>query len=77
MRTSFPDASVTGHETLIDGMRNDPKDRHVLAAAVRGNAEVIVTFNLRDSATSTSNRSTSSPSTRTPSSSTSWIFTQA
>jgi hypothetical protein len=27
---------------------NDPKDRHVLAAAVRANAEVIVTFNIRD-----------------------------
>lgn len=25
---------------LIDGMTNDPKDRHVLAAAVRVNAEV-------------------------------------
>lgn len=29
-------------------MTNDPKDRHVLAAAVRASAEVIVTFNLRD-----------------------------
>lgn len=29
-------------------MTNDPKDRHVLAAAVRANAEVIVTFNTRD-----------------------------
>jgi hypothetical protein len=27
---------------------NHPKDRHVLAAAVRANAEVIVTFNLSD-----------------------------
>jgi predicted nucleic acid-binding protein len=48
MSRSFPDAMVTGHESLIDGMTNDPKDRHVLAAAVRANAEVIVTFNLRD-----------------------------
>jgi len=39
---------VTGYDSLIDGMTNDPKDRHVLAAAVRANAEVIVTFNLRD-----------------------------
>lgn len=39
---------VTGYESLIDGMANDPKDRHVLAAAVRANAEVIVTYNLRD-----------------------------
>ncbi|WP_072033813.1 PIN domain-containing protein [Dickeya chrysanthemi] len=26
----------------------DPDDRHVVAAAVRGNAEIIVTFNLKD-----------------------------
>jgi hypothetical protein len=48
MARSFPDALVTGYETLIDGMTNDPKDRHVLAAAVRANAEAIVTFNVRD-----------------------------
>ncbi|WP_434740418.1 PIN domain-containing protein [Micromonospora sp. SH-82] len=48
MTRSFPDAAVTGYETLVDGMLNDPKDRHVLAAAVRANAEVIVTFNTRD-----------------------------
>ncbi|MFY1652353.1 PIN domain-containing protein [Solwaraspora sp. WMMB762] len=48
MVRTFPDAMVTGYETLIDGMSNDPKDRHILAAAVRANAEVIVTFNLRD-----------------------------
>ena len=48
MRTSFPDAMVTGYESLVDGMANDPKDRHVLAAAVRAHAEVLVTFNLAD-----------------------------
>jgi predicted nucleic acid-binding protein len=48
MTRSFPDAMVTGYESLIDGMTNDPKDRHVLAAAVRAHAEVIVTFNLGD-----------------------------
>jgi predicted nucleic acid-binding protein len=48
MSRSFPDAMVVGYESLIDGMSNDEKDRHVLAAAVRANAEVIVTFNLRD-----------------------------
>lgn len=46
MTRSFPDALVTGYESLIDGMTNHPKDRHVLAASVRANAEVIVTFNL-------------------------------
>jgi hypothetical protein len=29
-------------------MTNEPKDRHVLAAAVRGRADVIVTENIRD-----------------------------
>jgi predicted nucleic acid-binding protein len=48
MTRSFPDALVAGYETLIDGMSNHPKDRHVLAAAVRANAEVVVTFNLDD-----------------------------
>lgn len=48
MIRSFPDAMVTGYESLVDGMTNDAKDRHVLAAAVRANAEVLVTFNLSD-----------------------------
>lgn len=48
MTRSFPDALVTGYESLVEGMANDPKDRHVLAAAVRANAEVLVTFNIRD-----------------------------
>ncbi|TDB73058.1 PIN domain-containing protein [Micromonospora sp. KC721] len=48
MRAAFPDAMVTGYESLVDGMTNDPKDRHVLAAAVRANAEVLVTFNVGD-----------------------------
>lgn len=48
MNGAFPDALVVGYEALIDKMANDPKDRHVLAAAVRGGAEVLVTENLRD-----------------------------
>jgi predicted nucleic acid-binding protein len=48
MRRSFPDATITGYESLIESMTNHPKDRHVLAAAVRANAEVVVTFNIRD-----------------------------
>ncbi|MFC4064672.1 PIN domain-containing protein [Actinoplanes subglobosus] len=48
MRRSFPDALVTGYESIVDGMTNHPKDRHVLAAAVRAHAEVIVAFNLSD-----------------------------
>jgi predicted nucleic acid-binding protein len=48
MNGAFPDALVTGYESLIGEMANDPKDRHVLAAAVRSGAEVLVTENLRD-----------------------------
>ncbi|PZU45228.1 MAG: PIN domain-containing protein [Microbacterium sp.] len=48
MTTFFPDAMVDGHVSLIATMTCDPKDRHVLAAAVRGGAEVLVTFNLKD-----------------------------
>jgi predicted nucleic acid-binding protein len=48
MQTYFPDAMVEGYSDLIDGLLCDPKDRHVLAASVRANAEVLVTFNLRD-----------------------------
>ena len=47
MTQHFPDASVGEFEHLIDRIRNDPKDRHVAAAAVVGKAEVIVTSNLR------------------------------
>lgn len=43
------DALVTGYEDLIPGIHlPDPNDRHVLAAAIRGQADVIVTMNLRD-----------------------------
>ncbi|SDF56718.1 Predicted nucleic acid-binding protein, contains PIN domain [Lentzea fradiae] len=48
MSRHFPDAQVVGYEHLIDSMENHPKDRHVLAAAVRGGAEVLVTENLKD-----------------------------
>ncbi|TDN46367.1 putative nucleic acid-binding protein [Curtobacterium flaccumfaciens] len=48
MRTYFPDALVTGHDDLVDGLTCDEKDRHVLAAAIRAKADALVTFNLRD-----------------------------
>ena len=48
MEEAFPDAMVEGHEPLIPAMTNDPKDRHVLAAAIRGRSDVIVTSNVRD-----------------------------
>lgn len=48
MREAFPFADVKGYEALIPAMSNDPKDRHVLAAAVRSDAHTIVTSNLKD-----------------------------
>jgi predicted nucleic acid-binding protein len=48
MKDAFPDAMVTGWQHLEAEMTNDPKDRHVLAAAVVGGAEVIVTNNVLD-----------------------------
>ncbi|UOQ88043.1 PIN domain-containing protein [Agromyces endophyticus] len=48
MELYFADAMVSGYEDLVPTMTNDAKDRHVLAAAVRGGAEVLVTFNTRD-----------------------------
>jgi hypothetical protein len=49
MDRAIPDALVTGHEALIEGLHlPDVDDRHVLAAAIRCGASVIVTFNERD-----------------------------
>ncbi|MFV0433034.1 MAG: PIN domain-containing protein [Leucobacter sp.] len=48
MERYFADAMVAGYEDLVPMMTNDEKDRHVLAAAVRGGAEVLVTFNTKD-----------------------------
>ena len=46
---AFPDALVTKHNGLIDGLAlPDPEDCHVLAAAIKCNANVIVTNNLKD-----------------------------
>ncbi len=49
MNAAVPDALVTDHEALIEGLTlPDPDDRHVLAATIRCGASVIVTFNERD-----------------------------
>ena len=49
MNRVLPDACVYGHEKLIAGLElPDPNDRHVLAAAICGQADVIVTLNLKD-----------------------------
>ena len=48
IRKQFPEAFVTNYKYLINSMANNPKDRHVLAAAVACRAQVIVTNNLKD-----------------------------
>ncbi|WP_067464016.1 PIN domain-containing protein [Nocardia amamiensis] len=48
MNGFFADALVEGYEDLVDRMENHPKDRHVLAAALQSNADVLLTFNLKD-----------------------------
>jgi len=49
MDRSFTDASVTGWESLVESFDlPDPGDRHVVAAAVVGGADAIVTANLND-----------------------------
>ncbi|HMJ46563.1 MAG TPA: PIN domain-containing protein [Ferruginibacter sp.] len=49
MDSAFPDATITHYESLIEGLSlPDKKDRHVLAAAIREKADVIVTINLKD-----------------------------
>jgi predicted nucleic acid-binding protein len=45
---AFPDAMVKNYEPLINSLvLKDEKDRHVLAAAIKTNANVIVTNNLK------------------------------
>lgn len=48
MESAFESAMVRGYEPLVDSMTCAPRDRHVLAAAVHGDAGAIVTFNVRD-----------------------------
>lgn len=49
MDAAFPDAEVTAYKSLIPSLiLPDANDRHVLAAALRSRAQVIVTANLKD-----------------------------
>jgi predicted nucleic acid-binding protein len=48
MCDALPDCLVTGYEALVESIElPDPGDRHVLAAAIKAGAHVIVTYNLR------------------------------
>lgn len=49
MNEAFPDANTTSYSTLIEILElPDKDDRHVLAAAIRNNSDVIVTVNVKD-----------------------------
>lgn len=49
MNKAFPDANVVHYEALIDSLAlPDPDDRHVLAASIRCQADILVTANLKD-----------------------------
>lgn len=49
MNTNIRDCLVEGYQSLISSLQlPDPNDCHVLAAAIRCQAGVIVTFNLKD-----------------------------
>ncbi|MCI0384182.1 PIN domain-containing protein [Streptomyces sp. CNQ085] len=49
MMRAVRDCMIKGYEPLIEALElPDPDDRHVLAAAIRAKAQLIVTFNLKD-----------------------------
>jgi hypothetical protein len=49
MNKAARDALITGYESLVESLElPDPNDRHVLAAAIVGRCDVIVTANLKD-----------------------------
>lgn len=48
MNRSFPDARISGIEKLVQSIHlPDPDDRHVLAAAIVGKCDTLVTQNIR------------------------------
>lgn len=44
---AFPEAMISNYEPYLDHCSNDPKDRHILAAAIRAKVETVVTMNVR------------------------------
>ncbi len=49
MDSHVKDAIVTGYQDLIGGLQlPDPNDRHVLAAAIKSHAQLIITWNHQD-----------------------------
>ena len=49
MDENVRDCLVTGYQSLISSLElPDPDDRHVLAAAIKAQAELIITWNTKD-----------------------------
>jgi predicted nucleic acid-binding protein len=49
MNLAFPDANVEDFENIISSVNlPDKDDRHVVACAIKCNADLIITFNLKD-----------------------------
>ena len=48
MKQAFPESLIEPKKEIIKVLKNDPKDRHVLAAAIEAKADTIVTYNLSD-----------------------------
>jgi predicted nucleic acid-binding protein len=48
MKQAFPESLIEPKKEIIKILKNDPKDRHVLAAAIEANADRIVTSNRSD-----------------------------
>ncbi len=66
MDAAVPDCLISGYEDLIAALElPDADDRHVLAAAIRGRVDVIVTLNLKDFPPPPWQPTTSSRNTRT------------
>ncbi len=47
IRIAFPEAEIRDYEGLMPSLSINEKDRHVLAAAIRGGCQLILTFNMR------------------------------
>lgn len=49
INSSVEDCLVEGYESIAESLKlPDPDDRHVLAAAIKAQAQIIVTYNLKD-----------------------------
>jgi hypothetical protein len=49
MDKKFYRSKIVDYEAIVEGLSlPDPRDRHVLAAAIKGGAKIIVTANLKD-----------------------------